>query len=574
MKIGLLQLNSIVGDLEQNADKIIHAARSLRGKVDLCVTSELALLGYPPRDLLFDEAFIARSLKQINVIAQALADGPALLLGCAALNEHRVGKPLYNAAVFMEDGIVKQHFYKTLIPTYDVFDEDRYFESNKQSNILHFKGKRFGITVCEDIWNNELSWPFPRYLQNPVVSLQSEKIDGVINLSASPYYINKQTRMREPLMQAWAKKYQLPFIYVNQVGGNDDLIFDGYSCFIDQQGQIIKRAQAFDEDIMIMDMQDKQAAVLEHMSEEEEVFKALVCGTRDYIQKCGFKRAVLGLSGGIDSALTLVIAAAAIGSENVIGVMMPSPYSSQGSLDDATSLADNLGVKTYTLPIEGLMYAYDHALEHLFTGCEKDTTEENLQARIRGNLLMALSNKFNALLLTTGNKSELSVGYCTIYGDMCGGLAVISDVYKTLVYRTSQWVNDHRGREIIPVSTLTKPPSAELRPDQCDQDSLPPYDILDDILYRHIELNQSAGEIVSAGYMPELVTKILNMFARAEFKRRQAAPGLKVTPRAYGSGWRMPIAARLKDSSIEMKGSLSRSASEGRGCREATGEGA
>jgi NAD+ synthetase len=344
-------------------------------------------------------------------------------------------------------------------------------------------------------------------------------------------------------MRRWASELQVPFVYVNQTGGNDDLIFDGYSCVVLADGNIAHRAEAFKEEIIIADLTAKEAVLSKTLSNEEEMYQALVCGTRDYLQKCGFKKAVLGLSGGIDSALTAAIAVDAIGPDNVIGVLMPSPYSSQGSLDDAHALAAALNMKTYTLPISPMMSAYDQALSSVFTGKEKDITEENIQARIRGNLLMAMSNKLGALLLTTGNKSELSVGYCTIYGDMCGGLAVISDVYKTQVYRLANWINEHRGREIIPVSTITKPPSAELRPDQCDQDSLPPYDVLDDILYRHIELLQSADQIVQAGHQREIVEKVLKLFVRSEFKRRQAAPGLKVSTRAYGTGWKMPIAS-------------------------------
>ena len=547
MKLALLQLNPTVGDLDYNANKIIDAVRSLRGSVDLCVTSELALLGYPPKDLLLHEVFIRESQKKLQSIATALKDEPALLLGCAVPNKHRIGKPLYNAAVFIEKGEVKQEFYKTLIPTYDVFEEDRYFESGRELNFLTIKGRKFGITICEDIWNNENGRQFPRYAVNPIDRLAEQPIDGIINLSASPYFINKQTSVREPLMRAWAKKYNVPFFYVNQAGGDDDLIFDGCSCFIDGEGNLIKKAKAFEEDILVVDIYDKSVS---HQSPEvvveEECFNALVCGTKNYLDKCGFKKAVLGLSGGIDSALTLAIAVEAIGKENVMGVLMPSPYSSAGSIEDAMTLAENLGVETLTLPINSIMQAYDLTLSETFKACSQDTTEENLQARIRGNLLMALSNKFNALLLTTGNKSELSVGYCTIYGDMCGGLAVISDVYKTLVYRIAKWINSSSGKIIIPEATITKAPSAELRPDQTDQDSLPPYEILDDILYRHMEHHQAASEIIAFGHDADIVTKVLSLFVRAEFKRRQAAPGLKITARAYGSGWRMPIAAKYQ----------------------------
>jgi len=548
MKMALLQLNYTVGDLDYNADKIIHTVKSLTGQVDLCVTSELALLGYPPKDLLLYENVAVDSVNKLQYIASALKEAPALIVGSVVLNTSGVGRPLYNAAVFIEDGLIKQYFYKTLIPTYDVFDEDRYFESGRELNILQFKGKKLGITICEDIWNKDDLWRFPRYAANPIETLTALNVDVIINLSASPYAMGKQASVREPLMQFWAKKYKIPFFYVNQLGSNDELIFDGGSCHIDAEGNLVDKAKMFQEEVLLVDSTGKGirrvSSNLPRPTVEEEIFKALVCGTRDYVAKCGFKKALLGLSGGIDSALTLVITVHALGAENVLGVLMPSIYSSQGSIDDALDLAKNLSVKTCTLPITDVLKCYDDSLREVFSGYQQDITEENLQSRIRGDLLMALSNKLNAILLTTGNKSELSVGYCTIYGDMCGGLAVISDVYKTMVYRISKWINYSNGQPIIPESTITKAPSAELKPNQVDQDSLPPYEILDEILYQFIERHQSATEIINLGLDQETVIHVLSLVSKAEFKRRQAAPGLKISSRAYGAGWRMPIAAK------------------------------
>jgi NAD+ synthase (glutamine-hydrolysing) len=546
MNLALLQLNYTVGDLKYNAEKIIKAVKSVAGRVDLCITSELALTGYPPKDLLMYEGFVDESLNTLQYIAQALKKSPALLLGCIVRNTSGTGKPLYNAAAFIEHGEVKHYFYKSLIPTYDVFDEDRYFEPGRGSNILEFKGHKLGITICEDAWTHDPAWQFPRYAINPLEKLAQGHVDAIINLSASPYYMQKQTTIREPLIKGWVKKHTIPFYYVNQVGGNDELIFDGSSFHVDKFGACVAKANAFEEAILLVDMYKTSTDPdLSNMPIEEELFKALVCGTRDYLAKCGFKKALLGLSGGIDSALVLAIAVHALGKENVLAVLMPSIYSSQGSMDDAMAIAKTLGVKTHTLPISDLMQGYQHSLKDVFLGLSEDTTEENLQSRIRGNLLMAMSNKLHAALLTTGNKSELSVGYCTIYGDMCGGLAVISDVYKTMVYRLSNWINASSGREIIPKAIIMKAPSAELRPNQSDQDSLPPYDVLDAILYQYIELHQRESEMIKAGFDEKIVTHIIKLVTKAEFKRRQAAPGLKVTARAYGAGWRMPIAAKL-----------------------------
>lgn len=547
MKIALLQLNYTVGDLEGNANKIVNAVKLTEGKgVDLCVTSELALLGYPPRDLLFNKSFVKKSYDKAKEIAAALCDAPSLLLGMAEHNSSDEGRPLYNSAVLLQGGEIKQKFFKTLLPTYDVFDEDRYFENSASaSNFFELHELKVGITICEDIWNDAGSLPVRRYHINPIEKLASNVVDIIINLSASPFVVGKQ-KLRESMLSNIAKKYGMPVLYANQVGGNDDLIFDGRSCAFDINGKLIARGKPFSEDIVTVDLETYSGAIAnDDFVSEVEVFNALILGTKDYIKKCGFKRVLLGLSGGIDSALTAVIAVEAVGKENVLGVLMPSPYSSKGSVDDSLELARRLGIKTMTLPLNNIMASFNNSLKDAFAGYQPDITEENIQSRIRGNLLMSLSNKYNALLLTTGNKSELAVGYCTIYGDMSGGLAVIADVPKTMVYRLSVWINKTKGN-IIPQPIIEKPPSAELRPDQTDQDSLPPYDVLDEILYNYIELHKSTEEIIAEGFGAETVRKVLDLVGKAEFKRKQAAPGIKITDRAFGTGWRMPIACKRK----------------------------
>lgn len=543
MKIALLQFNLTVGDLNGNSSKIIGFVRRAKEiGVGLCVTSELALQGYPPRDLLLNHTFINKSLSKMKQIAKDLKDAPPVLIGMAIPNSSGRGKPLYNAAVLIHKGEVRNEFYKSLIPTYDVFDEDRYFEPSQATNILNLHETKIGVTICEDIWNDKEFWPNQRYHKNPVEILASNSLDLIINLSASPFTIGKQKNIREPMLSTLARKYKLPVLYTNQVGGNDDLVFDGRSCAFDSDGSLLSRGKSFDEDIVIVDLTTKEKKIFkEDFSQEFEAWNALVIGTRDYAYKCGFKKVLLGLSGGIDSALTLAIAAEALGRNNVLAVLMPSRYSSKESIDDSLQLTNNLGIKTLTLPISGIMEVYDNILKDAFSGYQQDITEENIQSRIRGNLLMALSNKYGALLLTTGNKSELAVGYCTIYGDMSGGLAVIADVPKTMVYRLAEWANKVKGN-IILQEIIDKAPSAELRPEQTDQDSLPPYDMLDEILYRHIDLHKSVEEIIADGFEKETVEKVLGLVKKAEFKRKQAAPGIKITDRAFGTGWRMPIA--------------------------------
>lgn len=544
MKIALLQLNPTIGDIKGNAEKIVDAAnRAKDGGADLCITPELALLGYPPRDLLLNNAFISEAWKRLEQIANLLSKSPPVLVGIAEHNLSGEGKPLYNSAVLLRNGKVMDGFRKTLLPTYDVFDEDRYFEPSSEHGVLELNGTKIGVTICEDIWNDKDFWTQRRYRNDPLEKINSCGVDCIVNLSGSPFTIGKQ-KIRESMLGGIAGKYGKPVLYVNQVGGNDDLVFDGRSCAFDHNGRIIARGRPFKEDIVFVDIKKSSGNISDDdFLQEADAWNALVCGTHDYIRKCGFNKTVLGLSGGIDSALTAQIAVEAIGRENVLGILMPSPYSSKGSIDDSLELAENLGIKTLTLPLETLMETFNHTLKPAFAGYPPDITEENIQSRIRGNLLMAVSNKYGALLLTTGNKSELAVGYCTIYGDMSGGLAVIADIPKTMVYRIANWLNKYKG-DIIPQAIIDKAPSAELRPDQTDQDSLPPYDVLDQILFRHIELHKSANEIVKEGFGREVVERVLNLVSRAEFKRRQAAPGIKVTDRAFGTGWRMPIASK------------------------------
>ncbi len=542
MKIALLQLNPTVGDLPGNAALITDAVRRAAG-ADLAVTSELALLGYPPRDMLLNTDFIERSWSTLRDLAHDLADLPPVLVGLAEPNPSEVGRPLFNSAALLREGWVERTFKKTLLPTYDVFDEDRYFEPAAEPQILELGTSVLGISICEDIWNDRDFWMRRRYHTDPVQELVAAGAKAVVNLSASPFTVGKQ-KHREAMLANLAKKYSVPFFYVNQVGGNDDLVFDGRSCVFDGEGRLVARAQGFMPDLIIADMKDGMGTIAnDDFAPESEIWRALVLGTRDYVHKCGFSGVLLGLSGGIDSSLVAAIAASALSPQNVLGVLMASPYTSRASINDACALAQNLGIKTITMSISDIMKSFDQELEKPFCGQPKDVTEENIQARIRGNLLMALSNKFGLLLLTTGNKSELAVGYCTIYGDMSGGLAVISDVPKTTVYRLAEWLNG-LGSEIIPIQVLHKPPTAELRFDQTDQDSLPPYEVLDGILEGYIQLHQSKEELLALGYEKAMVERVLRLVKSAEFKRRQAAPGLKVTDRAFGSGWRMPVASR------------------------------
>lgn len=550
MKIAIAQINPTIGDLLLNAQKILEAAqRAASSGARLLLTPELSLCGYPPRDLLLNPSFVEAMGITLQNLAEDLPPNLAVLVGTVEpnLNAHiSGGKTLFNSMALLENGQVKQVFHKRLLPTYDVFDERRYFEPGLQANYFTLDNIDIGVTICEDLWNDEEFWGKRSYTVNPIADLAILGVDLIVNLSASPYTVGKQ-QFRETMLRHSAVRFQQPMIYTNQVGGNDDLIFDGRSFALNRQGEIMCRARGFDTDLVVVEFDEAQrdfqlgtiAPVYE--SEDEEIWQALVLGVRDYARKCRFSKVVLGLSGGIDSAIVAAIATAALGKENVLGVLMPSPYSSEHSISDAVALAKNLGINTNLLPIGELMQGFDQTLGDLFAGTEFGLAEENIQSRIRGNLLMAIANKFGYLLLSTGNKSEMAVGYCTLYGDMNGGLAVIADVPKTRVYSLCHWLN--RNNEIIPQNVLTKAPSAELKPGQVDQDSLPPYEILDDILQRLIHNHQSAAQIVAAGHDPVIVDRVIQMVARAEFKRRQAPPGLKITDRAFGTGWRMPIAS-------------------------------
>ncbi|MGE5660019.1 MAG: NAD+ synthase [Actinomycetota bacterium] len=566
MKIATAQLNPTVGDLTANAQLILEAAqKATKAGADLLLTPELCLVGYPPRDLLMNPSFIEAAGKKLQQLAQELPAELAVLVGTVTPNPQagkQGGKSLFNSAAWLQGGEIKQIFNKRLLPTYDVFDEDRYFEPGENSAYFTLGQLKIGVTICEDLWNNEEFWGKRSYAGDPFSDLAKLGVDLVVNLSASPYRVNKR-KLREAMLRASVLRYQVPIIYVNQIGGNDDLIFDGSSFALNSLGEVIASLANFNSDLRVIEYDENQRdllpSVLEPLpdSDDAEIWNALVLGVRDYVRKCGFSKVVLGLSGGIDSALVAAIATFAIGRDNVLGVLMPSPYSSDHSVKDAEELGRNLGIQTEILAIGDLMKDYDRTLEGLFAGTEFGLAEENIQSRIRGNLLMAISNKFGHLLLSTGNKSEIAVGYCTLYGDMNGGLAVIADVPKTRVYSLCRWLNaggwestggssvpvENQGKkEIIPENILTKAPSAELKPGQVDQDSLPPYEILDDILCRLIENCESPQQIIAAGHDPAVVKRVVQMVMRAEFKRRQAPPGLKISDRAFGSGWRMPIA--------------------------------
>ncbi|MBI5685407.1 MAG: NAD+ synthase [Verrucomicrobia bacterium] len=551
MKIALAQLDYTVGDLDGNAVKILDAYRHACARgADLVVFSELAVCGYPPRDLLLKRSFVSDTKAALENIARGMTAAPAIV-GYVDSCEEKVGRPFRNAAAFIEGGTVRQRIWKSLLPTYDVFDEDRYFEPAAAVEPVQLGETRLGVTICEDIWNQQAFWRGkqdrsgqPLYQRDPVGELCAAGAEIIINISASPYVLGKE-RLRHDLLTAVTQHYQRPLVYVNQVGGNDELIFDGNSMALDARGQLLAQSRAFEEDIVIVDIHAGQPVRFHAPCEEESLYHALVLGLRDYAGKCGFKSLVLGLSGGIDSAVVGALAAAAVGPRNVIGVSMPSRFSSDHSKNDAEVLAHNLGIRYLTIPIEPAHKAFLEMLGHAFAGTEPGAAEENIQARVRGVVLMALSNKFGNMLVTTGNKSEMATGYCTLYGDMCGGLAVISDVPKMMVYRLAKWIN--REREIIPAGSITKPPSAELRPNQTDQDSLPPYDQLDRILKAYVEEHSSVAEIVASGEPEPVVRDVARRIDVNEYKRKQAPPGLKVSGKAFGIGRRMPIAQRYAE---------------------------
>ena len=544
MKIALAQINTTVGDLGGNEARILAAyRRGIEAGVDLVVYPELAITGYPPRDLLLKRHFIQQNLETLDRLAAATGK-TGMLVGFVGRNERRPGREATNATALLQNGSILTTRAKTLLPTYDVFDEDRYFEPGGSNAPAEFNGRKLGLTVCEDVWNDEDFWDERRYRTNPPAQLVEAGATVLFNNSASPWHLGKNAT-RYQMLSRLAAKTQRPIVYCNLVGGNDELVFDGASMAFNGSGQLISHGKLFEEDFLVFDLDGAQPTIAPEMPAEEQVYRALVLGLRDYLCKCGFKSAVLGLSGGIDSALTAVIAVEALGKENVRGVSLPSQFSSQGSLDDARTLATNLGIRYDVVPIQLPFEAVKKELAPLFVGLKEDTTEENIQARLRGVILMAMSNKFGSLLLTTGNKSEMAVGYCTLYGDMNGGLAVISDVPKTMVYRISNWVN--REREIIPSTTITKAPSAELRPNQTDQDSLPPYEVLDAILEEYVVNLKTTRDIIAMGFDEATVKRVVRLIDFSEYKRRQAAPGLKVTSKAFGVGRRIPIAQRYRD---------------------------
>ena len=543
MKIALAQFNPTVGDFAGNSARILeltHVAQT-RG-ADLVVFSELCLCGYLPLDLIERPQFLARNEKELACLAKKLPI-PAIV-GYAARAHESAGKAAANAAALLQNGRIAFVQHKMLLPTYDVFDESRYFQPAREQNTFLFHQQQLGITVCEDIWNDKNFWSKQLYDRDPVAELVGKGAALLINISGSPYTIDKRN-LRVDMLRSLAKTHGRPVIYVNQVGGNDSLIFDGGSLAIMPDGRIAAQARSFDEDLVLFDSATGEGEIHPQQTKEIDVaLQALICGTRDYVRKSGFHKVVIGLSGGIDSSVVAAIAVAALGPENVIGVSMPGPYSSTGSRSDAGLLAENLGIKFLTLPISTVFDSYRSALSEPFSGRPENVAEENLQARIRGNFLMALSNKFGSMVLSTGNKSEMAVGYCTLYGDMAGGLAMLSDVPKTMVYALAESIN--RERELIPAASIEKPPSAELRPNQTDQDSLPPYDVLDRILKAYIEDVKSPDEIAAHfEYDVELVRSIAVRVDRNEYKRRQAPPGLKITSRAFGLGRPFPIVQKF-----------------------------
>jgi len=547
MKIGLLQLNPTIGAFAANREKLVSAyAEAVARGAEFILAPELFLCGYPPRDLLLREDFVAANLAALDETAKQIGSVP-LCVGYVEKNSERPGRALKNAAAVLQNGKIIWRTAKSLLPTYDVFDEDRYFEPAKKVEPFVFNGQKIGITICEDIWNDEDFWPERLYRRDPVKELVAKGAEMILNLSASPWHDGKE-KTRLEMLRRVARDEKIPLAQVNAIGANDELIFDGHSVVLDARGKVLALGQVFAEEILVVDLNKSGKRKAENGNDfpvrQELLFCALSLGIRDYVRKCGFKSVILGLSGGIDSALIAVIAADALGAENVRGVSLPARYSSSGSLTDAEQLAKNLGIRYDVLPIEPVFNAVEAQLKNVFAGIKPNEAEENIQSRLRGVTLMALSNKFGALVLTTGNKSEMAVGYCTLYGDMNGALAPIADVLKTDVYKIARWVN--REREIIPADSISKPPSAELRPGQTDQDSLPPYEILDAILDLYVVKNLGKAEIVARGFDAAVVNDVVNKINFSEYKRRQAAPGLKVSPRAFGMGRRIPVAQKFR----------------------------
>ena len=546
MKIALAQIDPTVGDFTGNLERIVAASRrAAEMGARLAVFSELAICGYPPADFLEKPSFLARCRSAVDELAAATRALPtAVLTGVALPADGKDGKPAFNAAALLDKGQLLLEQHKRLLPFYDVFDEQRYFSPSEPQKVVELDGVRLAITICEDAWNDKSFWPRRLYSVDPVEELMRQKPALHINLSSSPFWHSKRTIRRE-MLAAIARRDGIPVLMCNQVGGNDSLIFDGSSLALDGRGELIAQAASFAEDLILVDPFHSAPVPVPEDDDTEAAYRALVLGTRDYVRKCGFRKAIVGLSGGIDSALVAAIATEALGAENVIGVGMPSPYSSAGSIDDSQRLAANLGIRFETISINLLFAEFTQALEPLFHGMKEDITEENIQPRIRGTLLMALSNKFGALVLTTGNKSEMAVGYCTLYGDMVGALAAIGDLVKTRVYAVCNWLN--RDQEKIPAAILTKPPSAELRPGQMDTDSLPPYDVLDPIVEAYVERYETPERIAAEhGFSLDLVRQTVRLIERSEYKRQQAAPVLKVTAKSFGMGRRFPIAFKVQ----------------------------
>jgi NAD+ synthetase len=546
VKITLAQINPTVGDFSGNLEKIVTAShRAALLGARLTVFSELAICGYPPADFLEKPSFLARCRTAVDELAEATRTLPtAVLAGVALPAVGETGKPAVNAAVLLDQGRLLLEQHKRLLPFYDVFDEQRYFAPSQGQRVVELDGLRLAITICEDAWNDKNFWPRRLYKVDPMEELMRQQPAVHINLSSSPFWHAKRGIRRE-MLAAIARRDGVPVLMSNQVGGNDSLIFDGSSLALNAQGELIAQARSFEEDLVVVDPFDAPAIAVVEEDEDAAAYRALVLGTRDYVRKCGFGKVLVGLSGGIDSALVAAIAKDALGAENVLGIGMPSPYSSRGSIDDSRKLAANLGIRYEVIGISELFEEYTRALGPLFAESKADTTEENIQSRIRGCLLMALSNKFSALVLTTGNKSEMAVGYCTLYGDMVGALAVIGDLVKTRVYAVCRWLN--RNGEVIPRAILEKPPSAELRPDQKDTDSLPPYEVLDPILEAYVERYETPEKIAAAhGFPLELVQQVVRLVERSEYKRQQAAPVLKVTSKSFGMGRRFPVAVKVQ----------------------------
>ena len=544
MHIGILQLNSTIGDFTANRQKLVAGyEKACALGAEFILAPELFLCGYPPRDLLLRTDFIEANLVALNETAKQIGAVP-LCVGYVDRNSEKPGRALRNSAAVLQNGKIIWRTHKSLLPTYDVFDEDRYFEPAKKVEPFEFNGRKFGITVCEDIWNDKDFWPERLYRRDPIKELVSQGAEMILNISASPWHDGKD-RTRLEMLRRVARDEKIPLVQVNLIGANDELVFDGHSVVLNARGELLALGKGFAEEILVVDF-EKNSPVQknEFPLREQQIFSALSLGLRDYVHKCGFKSVILGLSGGIDSALVAVLAADALGADKVFGVAMPARYSSEGSLTDAEALAKNLGIRYEVFPIEPVFQSVEKQLEKAFANFKPNEAEENVQSRLRGVTLMALSNKFGALVLTTGNKSEMAVGYCTLYGDMNGALAPIADVLKTDIYKIARWVN--REREIIPQNSISKPPSAELRPGQKDQDSLPPYETLDAILDLYVVKNQGKEEIISGGFAAAVVNDVINKINFSEYKRRQAAPALKISPRAFGMGRRIPIAQRFR----------------------------